>query len=421
MAFSFAGTILSSYKYAWSDKVGYINFENVLVDNTTLSGYAWSKNTGWINMSPDNGGVSNDSSGNLSGYAWGEGLGWIDFGGVSVSTATGKFSGVATGTLVGSINFDCPNYCDVRTDWRPVSECASWTYSDWGSCSGGQQTRSILSSIPSGCSGGSPVLSQSCGSSGGGGGGLGLFLINSFKPISLDSFNTPLIIEPEQSGNYTKDTEVGPILLKVSKNSVIDKTTFYINENFVNKDSQKLISEEVSLVNGTFYDIYAKNQFGEYVHNFDIPITISLPIPANLQNNPNLAVYWLNEVNKSWVLIPSVVFTNGKVTFQVNHLTRFAIFDSSIDKQNDLVSVVVPKISIPVVGVTDREIINLSKNVEEEKNEVINKNSTTSQKTSLKNQPRVVSNYLNTQRLTILILLIIALVFLLYIGFKNKY
>ena len=96
--FSFAGTVLSSYKYAWSSNVGYINFENVIVGDNLLSGYAWSKNSGWINMNPSKGGVLNDSAGHLSGYAWGEGLGWIDFSGVSISTTTGKFSGVATGT-----------------------------------------------------------------------------------------------------------------------------------------------------------------------------------------------------------------------------------------------------------------------------------------------------------------------------------
>ena len=41
--------------------------------------------------------------------------------------------------------------------------CTSWTYSDWDTCSAnGQQTRTIVSSSPEGCSGGSPVLTQTC-------------------------------------------------------------------------------------------------------------------------------------------------------------------------------------------------------------------------------------------------------------------
>ncbi|HUC88604.1 MAG TPA: dockerin type I domain-containing protein [Candidatus Paceibacterota bacterium] len=115
-----AGTILSPHKYAWSNNVGYINFENVIVNGSALSGYAWSANKGFINFNPAQGGVFNDGAGNLSGSAWGEQLGWINFSNVKID-GSGKFSGTANGTLAGTITFDCPNYCDVETDWRPVT------------------------------------------------------------------------------------------------------------------------------------------------------------------------------------------------------------------------------------------------------------------------------------------------------------
>ena len=118
LAYLSAGTVLSSNKYAWSNNVGYINFENVIVENSALSGYAWSTNKGLIKFNPALGGVLNDGTGNLSGSAWGEQLGWIDFDNVSINGTTGKFSGTASGALVGTITFDCPNYCDVQTDWR---------------------------------------------------------------------------------------------------------------------------------------------------------------------------------------------------------------------------------------------------------------------------------------------------------------
>lgn len=44
--------------------------------------------------------------------------------------------------------------------------CTSFTYSDWGNCANNMQTRTITSSGPSGCTGGNPVLTQSCGLSG---------------------------------------------------------------------------------------------------------------------------------------------------------------------------------------------------------------------------------------------------------------
>jgi hypothetical protein len=43
----------------------------------------------------------------------------------------------------------------------PVT-CTSWDYSSWSACSNNQQTRTVLTSYPSGCINGSPVISQSC-------------------------------------------------------------------------------------------------------------------------------------------------------------------------------------------------------------------------------------------------------------------
>lgn len=41
--------------------------------------------------------------------------------------------------------------------------CTSFTYSDWGACQpDGTQTRTVVSSSPEGCTGGTPVLTQSC-------------------------------------------------------------------------------------------------------------------------------------------------------------------------------------------------------------------------------------------------------------------
>jgi hypothetical protein len=45
----------------------------------------------------------------------------------------------------------------------PPVTCASFTYSAWATCSAsGTQTRTVTSSAPAGCTGGSPVLSQAC-------------------------------------------------------------------------------------------------------------------------------------------------------------------------------------------------------------------------------------------------------------------
>lgn len=128
------GTVDSTYKYAWGNKIGWVNFGaangNVSITDSQLTGYAWSANYGWINLNPANSGAGNDNEGNLSGYAWGENLGWIDFSNAKINSS-GVFTGYASGTIAGVINFDCAN-CSVKTDWRPLSSRAAATTTDAG-------------------------------------------------------------------------------------------------------------------------------------------------------------------------------------------------------------------------------------------------------------------------------------------------
>lgn len=126
------GTADSSYKYAWSENTGWINFGaaegNVHITDSALTGYAWSENYGWINLNPETSGVKNNGEGDLSGYGWSESLGWINFSGVSINSG-GEFSGYAAVSRdSGKISFNCinTNSCGasdfkVKTDWRPRS------------------------------------------------------------------------------------------------------------------------------------------------------------------------------------------------------------------------------------------------------------------------------------------------------------
>jgi CSLREA domain-containing protein len=73
-------------------------------------------------------------------------------------TLTVTESGYETGNTIATVN------SQNQTITLDLSlTCTSFTYSDWGSCaSNSLQTRTILASSPTGCSGGAPVLSQSC-------------------------------------------------------------------------------------------------------------------------------------------------------------------------------------------------------------------------------------------------------------------
>lgn len=112
------GTIDSTYKYAWSENIGWINFGtgggSVHVTDSGLTGYAWNDNYGWINLSPAASGVKNNGEGVLFGSAWGENIGWINFSGVTINSAS-EFSGIASGSVSGRISFNCAN-CKVKTD-----------------------------------------------------------------------------------------------------------------------------------------------------------------------------------------------------------------------------------------------------------------------------------------------------------------
>ena len=130
------GTIDTTYKYAWGENTGWINFGvtggNVHVIDSALTGNAWSDNYGWIKLNPSTSGVLNNNEGTLSGYAWGENLGWINFTGVTINSS-GEFLGYATIDRDASkISFNCSNGSScgasdfkVKTDWRSASSRAA--------------------------------------------------------------------------------------------------------------------------------------------------------------------------------------------------------------------------------------------------------------------------------------------------------
>ena len=62
----------------------------------------------------------------------------------------------------GSITSDAV-VLTVKDGTAPVIPvCTSFEYNDWGACQNGTRTRTIKSSLPAGCTGGNPILSESC-------------------------------------------------------------------------------------------------------------------------------------------------------------------------------------------------------------------------------------------------------------------
>jgi hypothetical protein len=324
-----AGTILSDHKYAWSNNVGYINFEHLEVTNTALTGYAWAANAGWIKFNPAQGGVTNDGNGNLSGYAWGANLGWIDFDGTSINPETGKFSGTASGSRVGTITFDCPSYCDVRTDWRKSTSVASS-----GGVSGGFGNNSLP--------------------------GLGASLLGEANVHFLET----------GVNKHSTETPFGNVIVEFfNTNKITPKTTL----EYLNTANSRLIPTGFTVVSGAFYNIEAKDADGNLVHTFNPPIRITLPVPPNLFGAKNVAVYWFNENSKKWTLIPGAIFFKDKVIFETGHLSYFAIFEETVQAtlpQNNIEEITIPQLGgvgggVVAVGTKDEPKVQVGETIEQ--------------------------------------------------------
>jgi uncharacterized protein (TIGR02145 family) len=147
------------------------NYGNLYNYRGTL-GYYWSSSTQGIYAYPLNFDSSSLSNSNLANRAFGMAVRCVrDDPADTCSSWTYDNWGAcqSNGTQTRAILTSIPSGC---TGGSPVVSqsctyvpptCTSWTYSDWGSCqSNSTQTRTIVTSFPSGCTGGSPVLSQSC-------------------------------------------------------------------------------------------------------------------------------------------------------------------------------------------------------------------------------------------------------------------
>lgn len=155
-----ATNIDSTYRYAWNDVIGWIDFystQTITVSSAQLAGYADSS-VGYIALdcatspngdicSTSNFKVSNDGNGYLSGWAWNDAIGWISFDSatagspylyqVTINPSNGEFSGWAWNDVVGWISFNCSN----------TNSCSTSDYKVKTAWIGGPLTAELTSSI----------------------------------------------------------------------------------------------------------------------------------------------------------------------------------------------------------------------------------------------------------------------------------
>ena len=305
------GTI-SNAQYSWGENLGWINFapttggsySGLTVTDSAVTGYAWSATAGWINFNPTHSGqgVTNTSSGQLGGSAWVAGLGWLPMNGVTIN-ASGKFTGIAgtQGSTVGRLSFDC-DQCNVVTDWRPLAN------------------RTVQEPIP--------AISTPQHSS-----GLSNPLIAPQDRPVVSTTQQPSVtstIAEGAVGNAALTTSDGrKVTVDFPAGTFGEGVVITITPELLTPDNAPSPNVGALLVGGDIFNIVAKDQHGNIIHNLGKTITITIELPKNVKDLKDLSAYYLDESKASnlhWKLIKDAVFKDGKVMIQVNHLTRFTVF-----------------------------------------------------------------------------------------------
>jgi len=351
------GTINSSYKFAWGENLGWVNMApqtggGLSITDSAVTGYAWTSAAGWLNFSAD--GVTNTSEGVLGGSAWSSQKGWIDFTGVTINSS-GVFTGTAgtEGSTAGRISFDCDN-CEVRTDWRPASartsddddSIVSSGSSGGGSSNEADQTTPDTAATNENNNDAQPSLSSEpyLDAPDPNNDPIGDFYreLDKYEPSArwldnhVESFGAPLTVEPDQNGLLIWDFSTGAQIESQERIAVIVEVPkgayggrIIVSASLVGPDdavvSENTDGHRVYVINDAIFDITATDEDGKLVHNFKEPLTITLVVPELLRGRDDLRVYWSSEEVDEWTLVEDVRFDDKTATFDVDHLTLFAI------------------------------------------------------------------------------------------------
>ncbi len=162
---------------------------------------------------------------------------------------------------------------------------------------------------------------------GGGGGGGGAPTVQNITAVNL-----PLSIDAAQGGNLIKNLPSGSKAeVSVPKGAVSGETNFDVAEGSLGADNTPVATTGAFLVGGKVFNIEAKDIDNNAVRNFSQSISVTLTIPGLPTDTSDLGVYYFNDTSRQWVLVLGATFdpATGKVTFSVNHLTKFAVFKVS--------------------------------------------------------------------------------------------
>lgn len=172
-------------------------------------------------------------------------------------------------------------------------------------------------------------VQQSSGGGGGGGGGLSLFTPTVTATGAVGN-TIGLTIDANQNGSLVQALGNNyQVEVSVPQNSVVAKTTFTATKELLTDNLAPTLLIGAYLVGGQVFNINAINANNDTVHSFSNTLSITLTIPNLASSTNNLGVYFYDESSNEWALVTNATFNfiSHQVTFSVNHLTNFAVFN----------------------------------------------------------------------------------------------
>ncbi|MDD3284513.1 MAG: hypothetical protein PHZ07_02865 [Patescibacteria group bacterium] len=167
------------------------------------------------------------------------------------------------------------------------------------------------------------VLARPSSGSTGGGGGSTVVV-----PPTIPTYSTT--VTPANGGtlNYTF-SDSSAITVVVPANTVTSNTTITVSEVSLSTDNTPGSGTGAFMIGGSVFNITAIDINNSSITSFTNNLTISITLSSLPSDTSNLGVYYYDSISDSWILIENAVFdtTTNKVTFTVNHLTIFAIFN----------------------------------------------------------------------------------------------
>ncbi|MBU2416588.1 hypothetical protein KKA89_01170 [Patescibacteria group bacterium] len=169
-------------------------------------------------------------------------------------------------------------------------------------------------------------VAQQSNSSGGSG-----VIHNAPLPTTINSINYPMLLAASQEGTLTYNFKQATVKLSAPKEAVKDQTTFNISISAINANQKLDNTTGAFIIGDKVFNINAKDIKNNVVNNFNKDLTITITLPEMPADVSSLGVYWFNNSDSQWVLVPGATFdsVNNTAIFSVNHLTAFAVINGN--------------------------------------------------------------------------------------------